>query len=823
MKKKNIMSKLWLIAIIIGFVTSITSCEEDYKLELPLAVNDTSLSFGAASGSTHVLVYCTGDWTATLKSASDSSWVTLGKSTGNGNGEFIFNYAANPGIKRKATVVLTGGGETKEIAMTQSGFLTMATMVFMKDSLDLPKWDAKVNLAFETNMGLALDCVKSKVEYIADDVAEATKADASTNWIKNITIYEDSVSLNVLANETGVERSANLTVYVKSTAENKTYSTVIKLKQQAQEGYITFVDTEVAEAGVTEVESFAKTVIIPWDTNLEALFDGLTVSTTYQESGDQWVTNPVFLSEGLQVDILESKYDGLRHANLTVNYNKDGKNVSATRQIVQARPALEVPFSTLRGYLTSEGSVVMSKDYILAQVISEPGNMNLETNPHTAWNQVDLTENNKTAYIQSVDGKYGLRVKFDSEDYAMSLPRYATVKIALAGLTLEREDNPTRYTLRGFTPEAILEIETGTAMALPLKNKHFSQITDDDIYTYVTLKDVEVAFNYGSWGNMHEGFALKSDVVTSGTANATRCDCVTKYFRDINGDIMPMVINAQVSWRRPGSRIPQGSGDINAIIVYSPLKRYNGNGDMGRYQFRVLDVSEIYLNSTTGFTNTIAEWAFQSGASSIIFDSTDTNTYKKRVLANIGTGVMNTSATLNTASTGTTTSFIETTFGAATAYKAFRYDAKWWNFTKNEGENISWTFSTAGITGNNRHLVMIMTASIGKQGQPNTGGCANWNVEYSTDGENFTVLKEDMLLFPSPIFAYTQGDIPAANSEYVINLPDSMLGKEEVTVRIKATSTKYLTSSGITAGTMTSSTSAATYVRFEAISFKYNK
>ncbi|MDE7442988.1 MAG: hypothetical protein K2M65_02380, partial [Muribaculaceae bacterium] len=128
-----------------------------------------------------------------------------------------------------------------------------------------------------------------------------------------------------------------------------------------------------------------------------------------------------------------------------------------------------------------------------------------------------------------------------------------------------------------------------------------------------------------------------------------------------------------------------------------------------------------------------------------------------------------------------------------------------------------------GITGSGRHLTLVMTASGGKQAQPSPVP-VYWNVDYSTDGTTFTSLKKNLLIYPSPIFAYTHGDIPAGNAEYVIDLPDSLLGQESVTVRIKAASKKYTTSSGIDKGTLKADTKdLVNYMRFDGIIIKYNK
>jgi len=68
-------------------------------------------------------------------------------------------------------------------------------------------------------------------------------------------------------------------------------------------------------------------------------------------------------------------------------------------------------------------------------------------------------------------------------------------------------------------------------------------------------------------------------------------------------------------------------------------------------------------------------------------------------------------------------------------------------------------------------------------------------------------------------------NVPAGLAEYIIDLPDELLGQQSVTVRIKAANAKYLTSSGIDKGTLGANTanSKNNYMRFEAITIKYNK
>lgn len=60
-----------------ALTTALTGCQEDFELDLPLAVSARELSLTKDAGSTHVLVYSNGDWTAILRLAtyeSDIRW-----------------------------------------------------------------------------------------------------------------------------------------------------------------------------------------------------------------------------------------------------------------------------------------------------------------------------------------------------------------------------------------------------------------------------------------------------------------------------------------------------------------------------------------------------------------------------------------------------------------------------------------------------------------------------------------------------------------------------------------------------------------------------
>lgn len=93
-----------------ALTTALTGCQEDFELDLPLAVSARELSLTKDAGSTHVLVYSNGDWTARF--TRPVKWASLNKLQGYGNNEIVFTYSANYGISRKIGVVFEKGSLT---------------------------------------------------------------------------------------------------------------------------------------------------------------------------------------------------------------------------------------------------------------------------------------------------------------------------------------------------------------------------------------------------------------------------------------------------------------------------------------------------------------------------------------------------------------------------------------------------------------------------------------------------------------------------------------------------------------------------------------
>ena len=72
-------------------------------------------------------------------------------------------------------------------------------------------------------------------------------------------------------------------------------------------------------------------------------------------------------------------------------------------------------FETLRAKVgNKEGIIVPDGTVIEGVIISDYKSMNMETAPQVSSTEVDPSLNFRTAYIQSLDGKYGFRIIFNS-------------------------------------------------------------------------------------------------------------------------------------------------------------------------------------------------------------------------------------------------------------------------------------------------------------------------------------------------------------------------------------------------------------------------
>ena len=743
-------------------------CQEEKESPtlMSLAVNDTTMNVTAKAGSEHVLVYSKSRWKVAFEEAAD--WLTLDRTEGEGNGEFVVKFTENAGLMRRAKLLISASGVDKVIPFTinQEGALGNPKLSFAVTEKTYIAWAVSDALEFNAN--------------VPEDEINAV---ASEDWITDLKIEEGKLNFNVAENTTGQDRTAALSLEYTDIDKN-VYRAVATISQTAQAGHLVLDETAMT------VEAYEAVKTVPWDCVLGTFMPALKLSVEYEGAQSDWITDLAATEENLTFKVAENAVKAERKAVIKAELAE--KNVVATLSITQIQPSKQYTFEELRGLLASAGEYTFDGDWFEAVAVADAGMENMETNPMTAPNAYDADESAKTNYVQSADGKYGFRLKFAAAA-DNTLKKGDKVKISLNGLTLVREDAPVRYTLKGVNANAVA-VEENVAVAA--RKKSVGELTDDDIYTWVTLKDVEIALSYGSYNN------IRTTWIDTKYQNLDY-----RILNDKSGDKINMLVNSDTKWWLTANGVPKGSGDISGVIVNTTTEFHDAKL-LGKYQIRPMELSDIALGDT-GFSSALVEWYYPV-ASSLSFVDGTTN----KINASQGAGIMECDVT----KANQTASYLNYT-GKAEDVKAIRYDGVWWK-NGSAGNAIKWTFSTKEASG--KKLYLVFSSALGKLKEDITGQApVNWNLMYSVNEGEYKLV-EKVFIRPLPDKKSNLKCLPAALDEYCIDLPEEIAGQEKVSLRFTAADDTTIDfSTGKYTAKVTST--GVQYFRFGAVAVKYVK
>ncbi|MBQ7518218.1 MAG: BACON domain-containing protein [Bacteroidales bacterium] len=310
-------------------------------------------------------------------------------------------------------------------------------------------------------------------------------------------------------------------------------------------------------------------------TNVPA--ESMAKSISYMGLDRDWISSVDIAGNNVLVRAKANPSDLCRRASCDISFvNGWGETISArlfitqTNRDGQAGKALSI--ARLKA-LASETGTKIEDDYQLEGiVVSDCSSANMDLNPAKDFETVDTDYSLRTAYVEGTDGSWGLRLQFTSKE-ENQLIFGSKVTLGLYDATILREVSPDRYTLKDLTRWNIMSTVTGATV--PNKQKTISQLTDDDIYTYVSLKNTEFAFKEGTYADVYEVYSEKLDGWAS-------------LLVDSDGKGIYAPVNMACPWRRTGSGVPKGSGLTKGIIVHHDMPRM---GNVGRYQIRVVDES----------------------------------------------------------------------------------------------------------------------------------------------------------------------------------------------------------------------------------------
>lgn len=307
--------------------------------------------------------------------------------------------------------------------------------------------------------------------------------------------------------------------------------------------------------------------------------------------GEDWVENVSYADGQIVVKCAANPSESPRTATLMLNYDNGWGETQKEQMFITQRSkddklGVNASFEDVRNKAMFGADVKISDFLILTgYVVSDKENGNAGRNTRSGINAVDYTVCKRTVYLESEDGKYGFNVLMATADDNI-LNRYDKVQILIKDAVLTVDEDPERYSLTGVTASMIVDRQEGTASDLPVKRMNYSQLTDDDIYTYVTLNDCEVAVQKGSLTPINEGYTLAS--------NANYMSEYPKLIVTKEGTDFFVMTNTTCIYRRDGRQLPYGSGDLKGVVVhekFAPFNYLSGNneatrGYIGRYQIR---------------------------------------------------------------------------------------------------------------------------------------------------------------------------------------------------------------------------------------------
>lgn len=577
------------------------------------------------------------------------------------------------------------------------------------------------------------------------------------------------------SNENQLPRSTPILIY------NNSKSDTVYLQQKGLTPTIDISDTEIM--GIAGGGRMKSGIVcnIP--------FELVTTKIAYLSGEEtEWISEVTVLDGQLKFRLERSTEDNIRSGRLRLEYT-DAFGIIVADSITisqssgfdnESGEAVMKDFNYLK--YTLPAGIITDNIYMEAVVVSDKGNPNLATNLNATYATIDPTENQISVYVQDEQANSGFMLKTNSGSDNI-FDRYDRVKLWLKGIELVKEVNPERYVLKGFKTEHILEKNEGD-LVLP-KEKHIKDLNDNYLYTFVKLKDVEIAVPSGSFSNINEGYSKRMSVYPT---------CI----RDINGNSMYMLTNMDVPYRRDGNLVPQGSGTISGIIVHDYLLRYGG--DIGRYSIRQLSREEIALNEnrSDGFSSVLAEWSrYKTGESDPI--APDYGAERGAKLSHSRTVV------------ASGPDFNGLTIAAPTINDGGFAVSQWWY--NNKGESWIIEVSTLGID---------KPVSLQVEGDVIVGGPRNYVVEWSDS-------KEENAIW-NPVANYTLQDLVRSGTGTLLTqvaghkvidflLPTEVLNLQMLYIRLRVINNEAGTNTADTGGVVANAAAS----RLGHVSLKYNK
>lgn len=492
---------------------------------------------------------------------------------------------------------------------------------------------------------------------------------------------------------------------------------------------------------------------------------------------------------------------GLSNARETVSF-------AQLRDMADAAPSEVVDMHMNRTFAapgTVRHSMKITEDlFIEGYVLTEPDNPNKDLHYSIHYTTANSASNIRCVYLLGMDGKLGLRVNFTVDKYVTPLKRYHRVCLNLKDALLCKEAES--YIVHGLTDKSIIDIKYGDETTMPVPPvKKISELTDDDIFTYVTLTDCEFVFKDGSYINIYEEYGRSGGPTPKGVWPNNAMNTWASVICDDEMSDIYMLLSSRVKWRRSGTGVPQGKGKLSGIVVKTYLPRY---GLKDRYSIRPLSQDDVDFEfSGESSFKTIAEWNW--GDNLKTFRTTTGVTEEivaQGILADIGQGELSTDlpqAKIYRGKDFNNTEIVKLgTPGAKGDRGAVNFGAlkiqtagkNWWNWKYDCGNSVIVNVSTKDLKGDSMYLAFSFCGG-NQQAYNSSFYPTYWCVEYSVDGNNYARVEGKEIVMRSLPWYCTyvnmkdtgypiSSEAGLGYTEHLVRLPSELLGHEKVWIRI---------------------------------------
>lgn len=358
-------------------------------------------------------------------------------------------------------------------------------------------------------------------------------------------------------------------------------------------------------------------------------FDELDIDVSYSSPEDSWISSVNISGNDAKRKFLEITTEAnpddnsVRNASVSLSFTdgwgeRTGLRVNYIQKSARELLGEVVGFDDVRRFYATGEPI---DEYILIEgvVVSNRDGGNAGDNEQKTTSTIDYSISGKTVYLESTDGKYGFMLTTATEEDNV-FSQYDKVQLLLHGATVTMREYPERYEITGVTKSMATSVVPGLASDVPVKRRTIGTLTDDDIYTYVTLDDVEFPVRKGSISPINEGYAIGG--------NVNRISKFPLLVRGKDGNSMYMYTNTVCRYRNDGTRLPYGSGSISGVVVHERFSRFEWKdgadpldvdfdtelGNIGKYQLRHQRKSDIWghMNDSVedSFSALLTEYRF---------------------------------------------------------------------------------------------------------------------------------------------------------------------------------------------------------------------